>query len=72
MCGYDRSVEALSFHHLGDKTFGIGARGYTRSWEKVRAELDECLLVCHNCHAEIHAGLHNLAALSGDGQTTIG
>jgi hypothetical protein len=72
LCGYDRCVEALSFHHLGDKEFGIGAKGYTRSWARVKAELDECLLVCQNCHAEIHAGLHALAALPGNGQMTIG
>jgi GH18 family chitinase len=51
------SLDALSFHHEGEKEFGIGAKGYTRSWEKVKAELDECILVCSNCHAEIHAGL---------------
>jgi hypothetical protein len=58
LCGYDRCLDALSFHHASEKEFGIGAKGYTRSWERVKAELDECTLVCHNCHAEIHAGLH--------------
>ncbi len=66
LCGYDKCLEALSFHHNGDKGFGIGAKGYTRSWAVVEAELDECILVCQNCHAEIHAGLHDLAALLGD------
>lgn len=66
LCGYDKCLEALSFHHEGRKEFGIGARGHTRSWQRVRAELDECILVCNNCHAEIHAGLHNLAALLGN------
>ena len=67
LCGYDRCKDALSFHHRGDKEFGIGAKGYTRSWERTRLELDQCLLVCANCHAEIHAGLHDVAALLGDG-----
>ena len=33
------------------------AKGYTRSFEKVKEELDKCILVCSNCHKEIHAGL---------------
>jgi hypothetical protein len=66
LCGYDKCLEALSFHHAGGKEFGISAKGYTRSWDKVQAELDNCILVCHNCHAEIHAGLHDIAALLGN------
>jgi hypothetical protein len=63
LCGYARTLEALSFHHLGGKDFGIASRGYTRSWDRVKRELDVCVLVCQNCHAEIHAGLHDDAAL---------
>lgn len=55
-CGYDKSKRALEFHHLDpkEKDFGIAHKGYTRSWEKVKKELDKCILVCSNCHAEIH------------------
>lgn len=67
LCGYDKTLVALTFHHGDNKEFGIGAKGYTRSWAKVKAELEKCILVCANCHAEIHAGLHDLAALFGDG-----
>jgi len=63
LCGYDKCIEGLSFHHASGKEFGISAKGYTRAWETVKAELDSCILVCHNCHAEIHAGLHDLMAL---------
>lgn len=54
-CGYDRCKEALEFHHLdaSGKDFGISARGYTRSWAKVRAEIEKCVLVCANCHREL-------------------
>jgi len=56
ICGYDRCIEALEFHHLDSnvKDFGISDRGYTRSWEKIKKELDKCLFLCANCHREIH------------------
>lgn len=58
ICGYDRCPRALSFHHRepGKKAFGLSARGLTRSWEKMKEELDKCILVCANCHMEIHDG----------------
>lgn len=59
ICGYDRCVGALEFHHLDptQKDFGISAKGYTRSWDKNKQELDKCILVCANCHREIHNGI---------------
>ena len=58
-CGYDRFVGALSFHHLdpGQKRFGIAAGGLTRSLAASRAEASKCVLLCHNCHAEVEAGI---------------
>lgn len=55
-CGYNKSNRALTFHHLdpNEKDFGISHKGYTRSWEKIKNELDKCILVCANCHMEIH------------------
>jgi len=59
ICGYDWCIEALEFHHpdSSKKDFGISSRGYTRSWEKIREELDKCVLLCANCHREIHSRL---------------
>jgi len=56
-CGYDRCLEALEFHHLDDskKNFGLSEKGYARSWKKVEKELEKCILLCANCHREIHA-----------------
>lgn len=58
ICGYNKYKGALEFHHLdpSKKDFGISAKGYTRSWELIKKELDKCILVCSNCHKEIHAG----------------
>lgn len=59
ICGYNRCGAALDFHHVDEKQkeFGISAKGYTRSWEKVKEELDKCVMLCANCHREVHAGL---------------
>jgi hypothetical protein len=57
-CGYDRCVWSLQFHHLDPtkKEFNISSVKI-RSWDKIKAELEKCVLICSNCHGEIHAGL---------------
>jgi hypothetical protein len=62
LCGYDKCVDALDFHHLDpkQKNFGLGLGGLTRSWERVKQEADKCVLICANCHREIHAGVTQL------------
>ncbi len=70
-CGYAKCVDALAFHHResGSKDFSFSEGGITRSWDRIRAELDKCELVCANCHAEIHARQHVLA---NAGSETLG
>ncbi len=55
-CQYDKCLSAMDFHHLdpNEKDFGLAKNGHTRSWEKVKLELDKCILVCCRCHREIH------------------
>lgn len=61
-CNYNKYEGALESHHKVSltKEFGIGQKGYSRSWEKVKAELDKCILVCSNCHKEVHAGIRSM------------
>ena len=62
ICGYDKCEASLCFHHLDplEKDFGVSSHGWTHSWNKIISELDKCVLVCANCHGEIHQGLINL------------
>lgn len=59
ICGYNKCVAALEFHHLDPtkKDFGIATSGTTKSWERIKKELDKCICVCANCHREIHNGV---------------
>lgn len=55
ICGYDKCIAALDFHHLNpnEKDYSI-CNGDYKSFEKVKKEVDKCILVCANCHREIH------------------
>ena len=57
-CGYNKVNTALEFHHLdpAQKEFSFGANT-NKSWNTVRNELKKCILVCANCHREIHSNL---------------
>lgn len=65
VCGYDRCIKALDFHHRDPekKGFTLG-NSYNMSWERIRRELDKCVLICCRCHREEHAGLISLAGIA--------
>lgn len=54
-CGYNKCITALEFHHLdpNEKEFGVG-NFEVLSFDKCKKEVDKCILVCSNCHREIH------------------
>jgi len=61
-CGYNKCARALSFHHKDPKKkdFSLSAYGLTRSWKKIQAEIKKCVLLCANCHMEVHDGITQL------------
>ena len=56
ICGYNKCVDALEFHHTSPKMkdFKLGS-GNTMSWKDYKKEALKCILVCSNCHKEIHS-----------------
>ena len=55
-CGYNRCNAALEFHHTDptQKDFTIAHLKQTRFDDKMKQELDKCILLCSNCHREEH------------------
>ena len=56
-CGYSRNLAALTWHHVEPKakSFALDMRSMSnRSEGEIRAELVKCIVLCANCHAELH------------------
>lgn len=65
-CGYNKNMAALAFHHTNpsDKVFKMDIKTISnRSWKKCLAESKKCILVCHNCHMELHYPQFDLGIL---------
>ena len=65
LCGYDRCLNALQFHHRDPATkhkfrrkngvlIGLTSASRFFSQQKIEDEAKKCDLVCANCHAELH------------------
>lgn len=57
VCGYHKSPWALCFHHRDPTQKDFNIAGQVVSWERAKTELDKCIMLCLNCHAEEHARL---------------
>lgn len=58
ICGYNKCQSALDFHHVDPGAKVLDAQRMKQvSWVKIKEEMKKVVLVCSNCHREIHAGL---------------
>lgn len=56
-CGYSKCVRSLHFHHKDPNEKDFTISGKSHSFERLKHEVDKCVLVCSNCHGEIHDGV---------------
>jgi len=55
VCGYDKCLSALEFHHNHeDKEGHVSTFIKKGSRQKVLKEAEKCIILCANCHRELH------------------
>jgi len=59
LCGYDRCRENLAFHHVTGKDRGLSIKAFQCRAVSLVAEIKKCVILCHNCHGEVHNGVVN-------------
>lgn len=64
LCGFDDHPAALQFHHLDPltKSFALAEGGLSRGIAQSRAEMQKCVLLCANCHAQVEVGVKSVSA----------
>lgn len=57
LCTYSKNPTALEFHHKEPALKYYEPNRIWGSVEKIKEEIPKCVLVCANCHREIHNGM---------------
>ena len=60
-CGYDAYTGALEFHHIDPNQKDFTISNDRAKLEESIEESKKCVLLCANCHREIHAGLFDIS-----------
>jgi hypothetical protein len=57
ICGYKKCLAALEYHPLFSKERAVSKSFH--SIRKIKEEIKKCIVVCSNCHREIHEAERN-------------
>lgn len=58
ICGYNRCANALEWHHKdADSKLTNPSNLSNGSYKKYKEETEKCVLLCANCHREVHSGI---------------
>ncbi|UUV46170.1 hypothetical protein [Bacillus phage vB_BanS-Thrax2] len=60
LCGYNKTGYALDWHHHNDDKNYEPSNLLKRSWKAYQKEIAKCVLLCSNCHREVHYGVTEL------------
>lgn len=63
ICGYNKCFGALELHHIdpNEKEFSFGRfRRNPKALQTIINELKKCVLLCANCHRELHNNVMSL------------
>ena len=64
ICGYNKIAQALDFHHVkGKKSGAISTLIGNGVKHLIRPEICKCVVLCKNCHTEVHTGMHDILSL---------
>lgn len=62
-CGYNTTQKALEFHHLDPSKKDFTISNACFKLENAINESKKCILLCANCHRELHAGIWDIGEL---------
>lgn len=72
-CNYDLCQSSLEFHHIDESTKLFNISGFytvrgkdgkiPKSIKLLVDELNKCVLLCGNCHCEVHAGDRDISTI---------
>ena len=60
VCGYNKYIGALDFHHKDPNTKDFSV-GRLSGINMAREECKKCILLCSNCHNEVHGGITKIS-----------
>jgi hypothetical protein len=69
ICGYDKNPACFDFHHIDPSIKDHEPRHILKNpnLKKIRDELSKCILLCKNCHADLHHPVKQAGVIVGRG-----